>query len=411
MPQAEPDRAPGRWSMLALIALAELLGMAVWFAATAVAPELREQWGLTPAQSGWLTSAVQLGFVAGTLGAAALNVADLFPSRSYFAICAVLAAGANGALLLAGGYGPALVLRFLTGFFLAGVYPPAMKMASTWFRSGRGLAIGTVVGALTVGKALPYLIDAVGGVRMAPVVLGTSAAALAAAALVAVGYRDGPFAFPRRPFSWRLAGEVARLRDLRLVTAGYLGHMWELYCFWAWISAFLAASAAARVATGQPAPGAATVTLLAFLIIACGGIACVVGGGIADRVGRERLVMGALAVSGGCALVIGFAFGKSFWLLVPIAAVWGMSVIADSAQFSALVTELAPSHAVGTALTLQTSLGFLLTTVTIQMVPHMVEWVGWQWAFPALALGPLAGIAAIGRLARLRRLQGVPTPG
>ena len=411
MPQAEPDRAPGRWSMLALIALAELLGMAVWFAATAVAPELREQWGLTPAQSGWLTSVVQLGFVAGTLGAAALNVADLFPSRAYFATSAVLAAGANGALLLAGGYGPALVLRFLTGFFLAGVYPPAMKMASTWFRSGRGLAIGTVVGALTVGKALPYLIDAVGGVRMAPVVLGTSAAALAAAALVAAGYRDGPFAFPRRPFSWRLVGEVARLRDLRLVTAGYLGHMWELYCFWAWIAAFLAASAAARAAAGQPAPGAESVALLAFLIIACGGIACVLGGQIADRVGRERLVMGALAVSGGCALVVGFAFAKSFWLLVPIAAVWGMAVIADSAQFSALVTELAPSHAVGTALTLQTSLGFLLTTVTIQMVPHLVGWVGWQWAFPALALGPLAGIAAIGRLARLRRLQGVPTPG
>lgn len=411
MPPAEPDRAPGRWRMLALIALAELLGMAVWFAATAVAPELRERWGLSPAQSGWLTSVVQLGFVAGTLGAAALNIADLFPSRSYFAVCAVLAAGANGALLVGGGYGPALVLRFLTGFFLAGVYPPAMKMASTWFRSGRGLAIGTVVGALTAGKALPYLIDAIGGVRMAPVVLGTSAAALAAAALVAVGYRDGPFAFPRRPFSWRLAGEVARLRDLRLVTAGYLGHMWELYCFWAWIAAFLAASAAARAAAGHPVPAAGTVTLLAFLVIACGGIACVVGGGIADRVGRERLVMGALAVSGGCALVVGFAFGKSFWLLVPIAAVWGMSVIADSAQFSALVTELAPPHAVGTALTLQTSLGFLLTTVTIQMVPHMVGWVGWQWAFPALALGPLAGIAAIGRLARLRRLQGVPTPG
>lgn len=411
MQPAERDQDAARWRMLALIALAELLGMAVWFAGTAVAPELGARWGLSPAQTGWLTSAVQLGFVAGTLGAAALNVADLFPSRPYFVLSAVLAAGANAALLLAGGFGPALVLRFLTGFFLAGVYPPAMKMASTWFRSGRGLAIGTVVGALTVGKALPYLIDAVGGVRMNPVVLGTSAAALAAAVLVAVGYRDGPFAFPRRPFSWRLAGEVAQHRQLRLVTAGYLGHMWELYCFWAWIAAFLAASAAARSAAGLAAPGAGTVRLLAFLIIAGGGIACVAGGALADRIGRERLVINALAVSGGCALVIGLAFGRSFWLLVPVAVVWGMAVIADSAQFSALVTELAPAHAVGTALTLQTSLGFLLTTVTIQMVPHVVGWVGWQWAFPALALGPLAGIAAIGRLARLRRLQGVPAPG
>lgn len=411
MQPAERDQDAARWRMLALIALAELLGMAVWFAGTAVAPELGARWGLSPAQTGWLTSAVQLGFVAGTLGAAALNVADLFPSRPYFVLSAVLAAGANAALLLAGGFGPALVLRFLTGFFLAGVYPPAMKMASTWFRSGRGLAIGTVVGALTVGKALPYLIDAVGGVRMNPVVLGTSAAALAAAVLVAVGYRDGPFAFPRRPFSWRLAGEVAQHRQLRLVTAGYLGHMWELYCFWAWIAAFLAASAAARSAAGLAAPGAGTVRLLAFLIIAGGGIACVAGGALADQIGRERLVINALAVSGGCALVIGLAFGRSFWLLVPVAVVWGMAVIADSAQFSALVTELAPAHAVGTALTLQTSLGFLLTTVTIQMVPHVVGWVGWQWAFPALALGPLAGIAAIGRLARLRRLQGVPAPG
>ncbi len=397
--------------MLALIALAELLGMAVWFAGTAVAPELGERWALSPAEQGWLTSAVQLGFVAGTLGAAALNIADLFPSRPYFAACAVLAAGAKAALLAAGGYGAALVLRFLTGFFLAGVYPPAMKMASTWFRTGRGLAIGTVVGALTVGKALPYLIDAVGGVRMSSVVLGTSAAAVVAAALVAVGYRDGPFAFPRRAFSWRLAGEVARHRELRLVTAGYLGHMWELYCFWAWIATFLAASAAARVAAGFGAPDGGTLTLLAFLIIAGGGIACVAGGSIADRIGRERLVVRALTVSGGCALVIGLTYGRSFWLLVPIAVVWGMSVIADSAQFSALVTELAPAHAVGTALTLQTSLGFLLTTVTIQMVPHVVAWVGWQWAFAALALGPVAGIAAIGRLSRLRRLQVVRAPG
>jgi MFS family permease len=397
--------------MLALIALAELLGMALWFAATAVAPELAARWGLSPAQSGWLTSVVQLGFVAGTLGAAALNLADVVSGRAFFAVCALLAAAANAALLGAGGYLLALVLRFLTGFFLAGVYPPAMKMASTWFRSGRGLAIGTVVGALTVGKAMPYLIDAMGGVHLTPVVLGTSAGALCAAALIGIGYRDGPFAFPRRPFSWRLAGEVVRHRELRLVTAGYLGHMWELYCFWAWIAAFLAASAAARTAAGLGAPGASSVQLLAFLIIAVGGIACVAGGGIADRIGRERLVVRALAVSGGCALVIGLAFGRSFWLLVPIAAIWGMSVIADSAQFSALVTELAPSHAVGTALTLQTSLGFLLTTVTIQMVPHVVGWVGWQWAFPALALGPLAGIAAMGQLARLRRLQGVRRPG
>ena len=402
MSPGEEDTGSARWRMLGLIAAAELLGTAVWFAGTAVAPQLANQWGLSDTQAGWITSAVPLGFVAGTLGAAALNLADVLPSRAYFAASAVLVAGANASLLAADGYGIALVLRFITGVCLAGVYPPAMKMASTWFRSGRGLAIGTVVGALTIGKGLPYLIDALGGVRVAPVVLGTSAAALAAAVLIGVGYRDGPYAFARRPFSWRLAGEVARIRELRLVTAGYLGHMWELYCFWAWIAAFMGASAAARAAEGLAAPAAETVRLLAFMVIALGSIACVAGGLMADRIGRERLVMRALAVSGSCAAVIGLAFGHSFWLLVPLAVVWGLAVIADSAQFSALVTELAPTHAVGTALTLQTSLGFLLTTVTIQLVPHVVALAGWRWAFTVLALGPMAGIAAIARLRRLR---------
>ena len=388
--------------MLGLIAAAELLGTAVWFAGTAVAPQLAAEWGLSDAQAGWITSAVQLGFVAGTLAAAGLNLADIFPSRAYFAASAVLVAAANASLLVARDFEAALMLRFLTGIFLAGVYPPAMKMASTWFRSARGLAIGTVVGALTIGKGLPFLIDAIGGVRVPPVILGTSAAALAAAALIAGGYRDGPFAFARRPFSWRLAGEVARSRELRLVTTGYLGHMWELYCFWAWIAAFMGASAAARTASGLAAPGPETIRLLAFAVIALGSIACVAGGSIADRIGRERLVIRALALSGTCAAVIGVAFGRSFWLLVPIAVIWGLAVIADSAQFSALVTELAPAHAVGTALTLQTSLGFLLTTVTIQLVPHVVALAGWRWAFPVLALGPVVGIAAIARLRRLR---------
>lgn len=388
--------------MLGLIAAAELLGTAVWFAGTAVAPQLAAEWGLSDAQAGWITSAVQLGFVAGTLAAAGLNLADIFPSRAYFAASAVLVAAANASLLVARDFEAALMLRFLTGIFLAGVYPPAMKMASTWFRSARGLAIGTVVGALTIGKGLPYLIDAIGGVRVLPVILGTSAAALAAAGLIGAGYRDGPFAFARRPFSWRLAGEVARSRELRLVTTGYLGHMWELYCFWAWIAAFMGASAAARTASGLTAPGPETIRLLAFAVIALGSIACVAGGSIADRIGRERLVIRALAVSGTCAAVIGVAFGRSFWLLVPIAVIWGLAVIADSAQFSALVTELAPAHAVGTALTLQTSLGFLLTIVTIQLVPHVVALAGWRWAFPVLALGPVVGIAAIARLRRLR---------
>jgi MFS family permease len=391
----EPVR---RWRILLLLSLAELLAMSLWFTASASAPRLQVLWSLSAQQTGWLTTSVQLGFVVGTAAAAVLNLADVVPARIYFTVSALLAAVVNGLLVAAPGYEAALVLRFLTGFFLAGVYPPAMKMIATWFGSGRGLAIGTVVGALTLGKATPYLMRAVEGVELQSVVLIASGAAVAAAILVASGYDDGPFAFARRPFSWRLVGTVVRHRPTRLAIGGYLGHMWELYAVWTWIPAFLAAGAVAR---GASAPTALWVDVAAFGAIATGAAGCVLGGIWADRMGRARWVNVSMAVSGACCLVAGFFFGGPFPLLVGLAWVWGFFVVADSAQFSAMVTEVSPGHAVGTALTLQTSLGFLLTMVTIQLVPAMVEAVGWRWAFPVLALGPAAGIAAIRRMQSL----------
>jgi MFS family permease len=384
--------------MLGLLATAELLGMSLWFAAAAVAPQLAARWGLSGSQTGWLTTIVQLGFVAGTACAALLNLADVVAARRLFAFAAALGALANAALILAPGFGVALACRFATGFLLAGVYPPAMKMVATWFRARRGLAIGTVVGALTVGKATPYLVHAWQGAGVTEVVLIASAGALAAALLVLTGYRDGPYPFLPRPFHWGLAAEVLRIRSFRLATGGYLGHMFELYSFWTWIPAFLAASAAAR---GGYSPAA--VLLAAFGTIAVGGAGCVWGGLVADRTGRERLVTIALAASGTCALTIGLLFGASLSLVTLLAWVWGFFVIADSAQFSALVTESVPPHAVGTALTVQTALGFLLTTVSIQLVPPLASQVGWRWAFPILALGPICGIASIRRLAALRQ--------
>ena len=396
------DSHPARWRILALVAVAELLGMSLWFAASAVSQQYGALWSLTSSGMGWLTTAVQLGFVAGTAISAVLNLADIIPARRLFAMSAVAGAIANALVLTADGLPQALIWRFATGMFLAGVYPPAMKMISTWFRVRRGMAVGTIVGALTVGKATPYLVHALPGAGIQPVVLTASAGALLASALVWFGYRDGPYPFLPRPFSWGLVREVVSSRRWRLSTGGYLGHMWELYPAWVWLPAFVSASVALGEAAGSSA-GASMASAVSFAAIAAGGVGCVWGGLVADRIGREWLVTLAMAASGSCALVIGFSFGGSLWILVPIALVWGFFVVADSAQFSVLVTESVPAHAVGTALTLQTSLGFLLTALTIQLVPPLVAAVGWEWAFPILALGPLLGIASIRRLTVVRR--------
>ena len=394
------DSNPDRWRVLALLSVAELLGMSLWFATSAVSRGFSAQWNLSASEVGWLTTVVQLGFVCGTAFAAVLNLADIVPARLLFAASALLGALSNAAILVAPAYSVALALRFLTGFFLAGVYPPAMKMVATWFRSRRGLAIGTVVGALTVGKATPYLVRAIPSVGISAVVLTASAGALVAAVLVATGYRDGPYRFTQRPFSWSHVADIARIREWRLATTSYLGHMFELYAFWTWIPAFLAMSVAAE-AGGRFGPSR-FVSLLSFVTIAIGGAGCVWGGLFADSRGRERLVTISLVMSGACCVLSGFLFGQPIWVLGALAMTWGFFVIADSAQFSTLVTEAVPPHAVGTALTVQTSLGFLLTMLPMQLLPLLARELGWRWSFAFLSLGPVIGIAAIRRLRALR---------
>jgi len=394
------DTHPERWRILVVLALAELLGMSLWFAASAVSPELRAIWGLSASEAAWLTTIVQLGFVCGTAVLAVLNLADIVPARALFAISALLGAGVNAGILVTPGYERALALRFLTGFFLAGVYPPAMKMIATWFRSSRGLAIGAIVGALTIGKATPYLVRSIPQVGLRPVILAASAGAVTAAFLVLVGYREGPYPFAPRAFSWGHVREVMRVREWRLATTSYLGHMFELYAFWTWIPAFLAASVAAHAGGRFRAPR--FISLLAFATIAVGGFGCVWGGLFADRRGRERLVTISLFMSGSCCVLSGLLFGGPLWVLGALAMTWGFFVIADSAQFSTLVTESVPPYAVGTALTIQTSLGFLLTMLPMQILPLIAGKVGWRWSFAVLALGPLVGIAAMRKLAALR---------
>jgi MFS family permease len=388
---ADPDRR--RWRLLALLSLAELLGMSLWFTASATADHYRALWDLAPAQVSALTTSVQLGFVAGTALAALLNLADLVPARRLFAASALAAAACNLLLLQATSLPVALALRALTGCFLAGVYPPAMKMAATWFRQARGLAIGTLVGALTIGKAAPYLVHALLGSIHPGFVLGSTSLGAAVAALLVYGlYRDGPFAFPARRFQWALAGSVLRHRETRLAIGGYLGHMWELYAMWTLITAFFLDYFRSPLTAG----------VAGFAAIAAGGPGSVLAGAWADRLGRERITIWAMAVSGACSLVIGWLTFLPGFALVGLALLWGFAIVADSAQFSALVTEVAPPHAVGTALTLQTSLGFALTAVSIWLTVEVAEAWGWGVAFSLLAVGPVVGIGQMVRLKSVR---------
>lgn len=398
-PPLSIDTHPDRWRALGVLALAVLCGMALWFTGSAVGPTLAQRWLLSASEVGWLTTAVQLGFVCGTAMSALLNLADVIPSRRLFTMAAIAGAIANAPLAFTDSYTIALVSRFLSGVCLAGVYPPAMKMASTWFKARRGVAVGTIVGALTIGKATPYLAQAIPDLSVALVTYLASLSATLGALVVWFAYRDGPFEFPSRAFSWARVRDVVRERRWRLATGGYLGHMAELYSFWTWIPSFLIASDAARAARVGGMPNARVAAVIGFGVIAVGGIGCVWGGIMGDRIGRAKLVSWAMAISGACSIAIAFAWAHSWWIMAPLALAWGFFVIADSAQFSVLVTESVPPHMVGTALTLQVSIGFLLTTITIQLIPPLVAALGWQWVFPVLAIGPVLGILSIQRLA------------
>ncbi|MFP6673638.1 MAG: MFS transporter [Pirellulaceae bacterium] len=386
------DEGSHRWRILVLLSFAELFGMSLWLTASAVSEQLAAGWNLTNDQVSSLTTAVQMGFVVGTAFAALFNLADIISSRFYFAVCALLASAANAGILAVDSYMAALSCRFLVGLFLAGVYPPAMKMIATWYRSSRGFAIGTIVGALTCGKAMPYLLSAVAPDDHVGVIVSSSIAAAFAGLLVLAFYRDGPHAFPSRKFRLALIVNVIRHRPTRLAVAGYLGHMWELYAMWVWIPKFIRASFLISGGTVRAA------SLAAFLAIATGAVGCLWGGWVADRIGREKLVNLCMLVSGICSIGIGFSFGGQPWIVAIMAAVWGFFVVADSAQFSTMVTEVSAPENVGTALTLQTSLGFLLTMVTIEGVDVLRSYVGWKWAFAGLAIGPFLGIAAISKL-------------
>ena len=390
-----PD--PRRWRALTLLSTAELLGMALWFSGSAVVPALSREWELTPSQISWLAIAVQLGFVAGTLISAALNLPDIITTRHLFAISSFLGAAVN---LIFGLYvtepNTAIVLRFLTGICLAGVYPPGMKIMATWFRERRGMALGVLVGALTMGKATPYLVNALGSDNWRSNILFVSFLAAIGGLIVLLFVSDGPHALPRAKFDATQIVKVFSNRGVRLASFGYFGHMWELYGMWIWIPVMIRASLAAQNGDPQLAE------LGSFLVIGAGAIGCVVAGLLADRVGRTLVTSWAMAISGSCCLVIGLLYGGNPLLLLLVAVIWGATVVADSAQFSSCVTELGDPQYIGTALTIQMCVGFLLTTISIELIPKAVSAWSWRYAFMILAPGPLFGVLA------MLRLRGLP---
>ena len=393
---AEPA---GRWAQLAVLAAVLLLALVPWFSAAAVAPLISDEWGTTALETALLTVAVQIGFAAGALLISFSGAADALPAHRLMAGGALLAAVANAAFaLLSTDVTTAAPLRALSGAGIAAVYPVAMKVLAGWFTAGRGLALGILIGSITLGSAMPHLLRAVGataGLDWRLVVLAGSLPALLAAGLAWTAVREGPLSVPAARLSLRMAREALRNPSVRLANLGYLGHMWELYAMWTWVPAFIAASLAL---SGSVTPAASSA--IAFLIVAAGAIGCIGAGALADRLGRTTLTIAAMTLSGSSAVAAGLLFGAPAAVLLTVAIVWGVTVVADSAQFSTAVSELSPPGTAGSALALQTAAGFLLTGVTIVGVgllePGTRE--AWTLAFALLALGPAAGIVAMWRL-------------
>ncbi len=380
----------GSWRALVWIGLAELCALSLWYSASVIAPELIEIWNLSESSEAWLSASVPIGFVIGALVSSYFGVADRFNPRKVLAISAFLGALLNALLILVDTAFFGILLRILTGVTLAGVYPIAVKILSQWFPQKRGLAIGILIAALTLGSSLPhFVIMFFSSFDWKLVIICTSVLALFSAIIVMYILEDAKVTSKGFTFSFKLIKKVVLNKPVMLANYGYFGHMWELYGMWTWLPAFLTAS----FLTYSPETPHWFIAFSSFLSIGiAGGIGCVVGGLISDKFGRANLTIISMVISAICSIVIGFTFGQFIWLTLLISMIWGMSIIADSAQFSAAVSEIAEEDYVGTALTFQMCIGFLLTIFSINLIPIIQRIIGWEWVFAILAIGPILGI-------------------
>ncbi|WP_419908355.1 MFS transporter [Hoeflea sp.] len=392
---ANGGKAERRWRVLAVTAVAVVLSLTSWFSATAVINDLSRDWNLDAATAGWLTNAVQLGFVTGALVSSLLAISDIVALPRLMAGSALLAAISSAVLLVEPGFSGAVFARFVTGAALAGVYPPAMKFIATWFKTGRGVAMGAMVGALTLGSAGPHLVRALGQVLPWETVIAVTAICCLISAVIFLLLREGPYGFARARVDPRQVAAIIRNRPVMLANFGYFGHMWELYAMWGWILAYVIAASESGAILGNA-------SLLAFAVVAMGAPGCLLGGFLSDMIGRCYTTALMMAVSGLCALAIGFLFDGPAGLFLAVALIWGLTVVADSAQFSAAVSELSDASYVGSSLAFQMGVGFAITTITIWLVPVIADMTGsWRWTFLVLVPGPFLGVISMLALRRM----------
>ena len=375
-----------RWFVLVVTGVALVLSLTTWYSATAIVPELTLLMSLSLSQAAWFTNGVQAGFVFGALSLSLLSLLDIYKSSAIMAISACIAGIANAILILELGIALSLFSRFLTGVALAGIYSTVIKFIATWFKKGRGFAMGIMLSSLTLGSALPHLVRAIGvQFDWKLVIFMSSLACLTAAGLFAFVLQDGHHKFSKTKADLNQLGRIIKDRSLMLVNIGYFGHMWELYAMWGWFFVY----AIAAKSTGLGLENAA---LLTFSVIAAGAPGCVLGGWLADRIGRCYSTACLMFISGTCALTIGLCFNGPSWLFITIALIWGLTAVADSAQFSAAVTELSDKSMVGSALALQMGVGFAITIFVIWLLPVVAEHQGsWRWSFLILVPGPFLG--------------------